>query len=158
MLFRQVDLTTALRPCLLPEEALLGVYDSVGLYRDRFKIDTYQDGQLYSTSHRIIYVDNQDARQYSVSIDLKDVDRADLSVRSLMTVTMLANVPGRLLEILAQDHSLSEAAKATIAGVPAYAWTLALMDGSCHPRQAPRHQRSVDLFHLLLLESGPVTL
>lgn len=32
MFFRQIDLTTALRPSLLPNEVLLFVQDGVGLY------------------------------------------------------------------------------------------------------------------------------
>jgi hypothetical protein len=32
MFFKQVDLTTALRPSLLPDETLLFVQDAVGLY------------------------------------------------------------------------------------------------------------------------------
>jgi ESCRT-II complex subunit VPS36 len=32
MIFRQIDLTTALRPSLLPDETLLFVQDAVGLY------------------------------------------------------------------------------------------------------------------------------
>ena len=32
MFLRQIDLTTALRPSLLPEETLLFVQDAVGLY------------------------------------------------------------------------------------------------------------------------------
>jgi ESCRT-II complex subunit VPS36 len=32
MFLRQIDLTTALRPSLLPEESLLFVQDAVGLY------------------------------------------------------------------------------------------------------------------------------
>ena len=32
MFFQPVDLTTALRPCLLPDETLLFVQDAIGLY------------------------------------------------------------------------------------------------------------------------------
>ena len=38
MFLRQLDLTTALRPSLLPDETLLFVQDSVGLYEGKYKI------------------------------------------------------------------------------------------------------------------------
>lgn len=81
MIFRQLDLTTALRPLLLPEEVLLFVQDAVGLYRDRYKIEGHQKGHAYLTSHRICYVDDELPRTNSVAIDLKDVDRQELYVR-----------------------------------------------------------------------------
>ncbi|KAF2152087.1 putative vacuolar protein sorting protein [Myriangium duriaei CBS 260.36] len=77
MTLRQLDLTTALRPSLLPEEVLLFVQDSVGLYRDNAKIEGHQNGHAYLTSHRICYVDNDEPRQRSVAIDLKAVDYPD---------------------------------------------------------------------------------
>jgi ESCRT-II complex subunit VPS36 len=77
MFLHQVDLTTALRPSLLPDEALLFVQDAVGLYEGKFKIPNYQNGHAYLTSHRVCYVDNQDPRKFSVAIDLKDVERSE---------------------------------------------------------------------------------
>jgi len=83
MYLRQLDLTTALRPALLPEEVLLFVQDAVGLYRDKYKIEGYQNGQTYLTSHRICYVDNEDPRQHSVAIELKETDRAEFYVSQM---------------------------------------------------------------------------
>jgi len=80
MTLRQLDLTTALRPSLLPEEVLLSVQDSVGLYRDKYKIEGHQNGHAYLTSHRICYVDNDEPRKSSVAIDLKDVDYPEFYV------------------------------------------------------------------------------
>jgi len=80
MSLRQLDLTTALRPSLLPEETLLFVQDSVGLYEGKYKIPAHQNGYAYLTSHRACYVDNEDPRKNSVAVDLKEVDRVEFYV------------------------------------------------------------------------------
>ncbi|KAJ5632318.1 hypothetical protein N7490_008657 [Penicillium lividum] len=77
MFFKSLDLTTALRPLLLPDETLLFVQDAVGLYEGKYKIPDYQDGHAYLTSHRVCYVATKDPRKYSVAIDLKEIDRAE---------------------------------------------------------------------------------
>ncbi|KAI0013050.1 EAP30/Vps36 family-domain-containing protein [Xylariaceae sp. FL0662B] len=75
MFLKQIDLTTALRPSYLPDEVLLFVQDSVGLYEGKYKLPNQQNGQVYLTSHRICYVDKQEPRTHSVALDLKDVER-----------------------------------------------------------------------------------
>ncbi|KAL1302005.1 hypothetical protein AAFC00_002457 [Neodothiora populina] len=77
MSLRHLDLTTALRPSLLPDETLLFVQDSVGLYEGKYKIPNYQNGHAYLTSHRACYVDNEDPRKNSVAVELRDVDRPE---------------------------------------------------------------------------------
>ncbi|PYH79511.1 Vps36-domain-containing protein [Aspergillus uvarum CBS 121591] len=77
MFFKPLDLTTALRPALLPDETLLFVQDAVGLYEGKYKIPNYQNGHAYLTSHRVCYVALEEPRKYSVAIDLKEVDRAE---------------------------------------------------------------------------------
>lgn len=76
----QIDLTTALRPTLLPEETLLFVQDAVGLYSSKLKIPEYQNGQAYLTSHRVCYVDQKEPRQKSLAIHLRDVERHEFYV------------------------------------------------------------------------------
>ena len=83
MLLRQLDLTTALRPTLSPEESLLFVQDAVGLYQGKVKLNDYQYGHGYLTSHRLCYVDNVDPRKFSVAIDLRDIDHVDFYVGRL---------------------------------------------------------------------------
>lgn len=78
MFLRQIDLTTAQRPSLLPEETLLFVQDAVGLYSGKAKLPDYQNGQVYLTSHRACYVDNVEPRKRAVAVDLKDVDHHEL--------------------------------------------------------------------------------
>ncbi|KAJ5935583.1 hypothetical protein N7466_005130 [Penicillium verhagenii] len=77
MFFKSLDLTTALRPLLLPDETLLFVQDAVGLYEGKYKIPDYQDGHAYLTSHRVCYIATNDPRKYSAAIDLKEIDRAE---------------------------------------------------------------------------------
>lgn len=48
----------------------------------KYKIPDHQNGQVYLTSHRICYVDNDDPRRNSTAIDLKDVDRYEFYVRT----------------------------------------------------------------------------
>ncbi|KAJ5895345.1 hypothetical protein N7495_007036 [Penicillium taxi] len=71
MFFKSLDLTTALRPLLLPDETLLFVQDA---------IPNYQDGHAYLTSHRVCYVATEEPRKYSVALDLKEIDRAEYQV------------------------------------------------------------------------------
>ncbi|KAL8775267.1 MAG: hypothetical protein Q9209_000273 [Squamulea sp. 1 TL-2023] len=75
MSLKPLDLTTALRPSLYPDESLLFVQDAVGLYEGKFKIPAFQNGHAYLTSHRACYVDNVEPRKSSVAIDLKEVER-----------------------------------------------------------------------------------
>ncbi|KAI4256241.1 MAG: hypothetical protein L6R42_006337, partial [Xanthoria sp. 1 TBL-2021] len=70
-----LDLTTALRPSMLPDETLLFVQDAVGLYEGKFKIPAFQNGHAYLTSHRACYVDNVEPRKSSIAINLKEVER-----------------------------------------------------------------------------------
>lgn len=77
MSFRQLDLTPALRPLLHDDETLIFVQDSIGLYDGKFKLQDYQDGHAYLTTHRICYIGNDDARAHALAIELKDVDRTD---------------------------------------------------------------------------------
>ena len=81
MILHPVDLTSALRPALLQDEALLFVQDEVGLYQGNHKAQEYQNGHLYLTSHRACYVDNENPRSKSVAALLKDVERSEAYVR-----------------------------------------------------------------------------
>ncbi|KAL9129074.1 MAG: hypothetical protein Q9217_002381 [Psora testacea] len=77
MFFQHLDLTTALRPSLLPDETLLFVQDAIGLYEGTYKIPHLQNGHAYLTTHRVCYVDNIDPRKSSGAVELKNVERYD---------------------------------------------------------------------------------
>ncbi|KAJ5108888.1 hypothetical protein N7456_005563 [Penicillium angulare] len=93
MFFKSLDLTTALRPLLLPDETLLFVQDAVGLYEGKYKIPDYQDGHAYLTSHRVCYISAGDPRKHSVAIDLKEIDRAEYQARFLKSSPKITIYP-----------------------------------------------------------------
>ncbi|KAI2483687.1 Vps36-domain-containing protein [Pyrenophora tritici-repentis] len=99
MFLHQLDLTTALRPSLLPEETLLFVQDQVGLYEGKFKIPEYQNGQSYLTSHRVCYVDHNEPRKNSVAIFLKDVEKADFYAGFLKSSPKITLYPKPLKQL-----------------------------------------------------------
>lgn len=52
----------------------------------KYKVPDYQNGHAYLTSHRVCYVATDESRKFSVSIDLKEIDRAEYQVGgSLLT-------------------------------------------------------------------------
>ncbi|KAM3074760.1 Vacuolar protein-sorting-associated protein 36 [Clarireedia jacksonii] len=93
MFLKHLDLTTALRPSFLPDEVNIFVQDNVGLYEGKYKIPDHQNGQVYLTSHRICYVDNDDPRRNSVAIDLKEVDRYEFYAGFLKSSAKITLVP-----------------------------------------------------------------
>ncbi|KAL4892188.1 Vps36-domain-containing protein [Aspergillus ambiguus] len=93
MFFKPLDLTTALRPSLLPDESLLFVQDAVGLYEGKYKIPNYQNGHAYLTSHRVCYVAVEEPRQHSVAIDLKDIDRVEYQAGFMKSSAKLTVYP-----------------------------------------------------------------
>ncbi|KAH6838414.1 EAP30/Vps36 family-domain-containing protein [Alternaria alternata] len=99
MFLHQLDLTTALRPSLLPEETLLFVQDAVGLYEGKFKIPQYQNGQSYLTSHRVCYVDHSEPRKNSVAIFLKDVEKPEFYAGFLKSSPKITLYPKPLKQL-----------------------------------------------------------
>ncbi|KFY21442.1 hypothetical protein V493_07408 [Pseudogymnoascus sp. VKM F-4281 (FW-2241)] len=104
MSLKQIDLTTALRPSLLPDEVLLFVQDSVGLYEGKYKIPNHQDGHVYLTSHRVYYVDNEEPRKNSVGIDLKEVERFEFYAGFLKSSPKITLVPKPSKRISTQNR------------------------------------------------------
>ncbi|KFY39785.1 hypothetical protein V495_05736 [Pseudogymnoascus sp. VKM F-4514 (FW-929)] len=105
MSLKQIDLTTALRPSLLPDEVLLFVQDSVGLYEGKYKIPNHQDGHVYLTSHRIYYVDNEEPRKNSVGIDLKEVERFEFYAGFLKSSPKITLVPKPSKRVSVQNRT-----------------------------------------------------
>lgn len=77
MFVQPVDLTSALRPVLLPDETLLFVQDAIGLYQGQYKVTGQQNGQAYLTTHRVCYVDVLETRKNSVALELKAVEKIE---------------------------------------------------------------------------------
>ena len=93
MLIQPVDLTSALRPVLLPDEVLLFVQDAIGLYQGQYKLPNQQNGQAYLTTHRIYYVDTGEPRKNSIAVELKGVERIDLYAGFLKASPKITLVP-----------------------------------------------------------------
>ncbi|RMD41695.1 hypothetical protein DV735_g3447, partial [Chaetothyriales sp. CBS 134920] len=110
MFFTKPDLTAGSRPVLLPGEDLLFVQDNVGLYEGKYKIATCQKGHVYLTSHRACYVDDLDARNNSLSVELKDVEQHEYQagfLRSSAKVTLQPKVLKRGFGSLGQHGSVA---------------------------------------------------
>lgn len=96
---------------LLPNEEVLSLCPSVGLYSGSAKLADQQDGVAYLTSHRIIYIDASDPRSKSVYLRLALVKMTEYYAG------FLKSSPKVILGIKREDdetdaHSRAELAKA----------------------------------------------
>ncbi|KAK0391400.1 hypothetical protein NLU13_0900 [Sarocladium strictum] len=107
MFLKYLDLTTALRPSYLPDEVLLFVQDNVGLYEGKYKLPNQQKGQVYLTSHRICYVDQDAPRANSVALELKEVERYEFSARFLKSSPKITIVPKPMKRSSMRPHAAS---------------------------------------------------
>ncbi|GBC10840.1 hypothetical protein RclHR1_09950004 [Rhizophagus clarus] len=70
-LFTDVDLTSTLRPVLREGETILAIQDNVGLYDGNEKAAKYMSGNVYLTSHRIVYVDAERPNTNSIGVEIR---------------------------------------------------------------------------------------
>ena len=70
------------RPILQEGEHNLYVRDNIGLYQGKLKIVNRQNGRVYLTNKRIIYLDNEDVKK-SMAIELKNVSSGEVIERFL---------------------------------------------------------------------------
>lgn len=70
------------RPILKEGEHNLYVRDNIGLYQGKLKIVNRQNGRVYLTNKRVIYLDNGDIKK-SLAIELKDVSSGEIVERFL---------------------------------------------------------------------------
>ncbi|ORY04710.1 Vps36-domain-containing protein [Basidiobolus meristosporus CBS 931.73] len=68
--FEKLELNPSLRPKLLKDEVVNVLQSSVGLYEGKKRCLEYDDGVVYLTTHRILYVDNTDPQNKSLSLKL----------------------------------------------------------------------------------------
>jgi ESCRT-II complex subunit VPS36 len=87
--WQTIDRTSAGRPTLSDDEAIVFVQNSVGLYdgyhpltshNSKFKSPNHQDGTIYLTSHRVCYVDEIKPMLYSIGVALEHIDKIETSV------------------------------------------------------------------------------
>lgn len=81
--WHSVELSAGSRPVLREKEVDVLVENSIGLYQGKSKILNRQNGRIYMTSQRLIYIDNNDAKTYSVAIELNDIDHIDYTAKFL---------------------------------------------------------------------------
>lgn len=75
--FQPVQIKNSGRPILLNDEHDIMIYDSVGLYLNNQRIKDKQNGRIFLTNKRLIYVDNVSPLICSVSLDLKHIQSLD---------------------------------------------------------------------------------
>lgn len=76
-LWRGVNVSRSNRPIFLGGEYCLFVKDAIGLYQGKQKIINRQDGRVYLTNRRVIYIDSKEINK-SVSFFLEDVYRTEV--------------------------------------------------------------------------------
>jgi ESCRT-II complex subunit VPS36 len=81
--WHSVEVSAGSRPTLREKEVDVLVEDSVGLYQGKSKIINRQNGRLYLTSQRLIYIDNRSPKDMSLSIELTDVKSIDFTPKFL---------------------------------------------------------------------------
>ncbi|QNP97581.1 YALIA101S07e05380g1_1 [Yarrowia lipolytica] len=73
------ELNNSLRPVLFNNESDVIVTDHVGLYENKQKVPNFQNGRIYLTSERLIYVDKDSPKKFTISIPLKAVSEVEHS-------------------------------------------------------------------------------
>jgi len=79
MRWARLDVSSTNRPDLLPEERVLLVQASIGLYEGGEKVQRHQDGAVYLTTHRICYIDRALPKKHAVCLQLRDVAHQELA-------------------------------------------------------------------------------
>lgn len=73
------ELNNSLRPVLFHNESDVIVIDHVGLYENKQKVPNFQNGRVYLTSERLIYVDKDSPKKFTISILLKAISSIEHS-------------------------------------------------------------------------------
>lgn len=81
--FQSVQIKNSGRPILSNDEHDIIINDAVGLYKDNQRIEDKQNGRIFLTNKRLIYVDNLSPLNSSVSLNLNDIDSIDYQSRLL---------------------------------------------------------------------------
>lgn len=74
--FERVGVTPGGRPKLDYDEYVIRIAFSTGLYQDDFKIKGYQNGRLYLTNRRVIFIE-ETSESESVGINILHIDQLD---------------------------------------------------------------------------------
>ncbi|KAJ1950089.1 Vacuolar protein-sorting-associated protein 36, partial [Linderina pennispora] len=74
----QVELAPTLRPLLESNEKIISVQNKVGLYKGAERDEEHDNGTVYLTTHRIVYVDQARPHERSAALDLARVKRSSV--------------------------------------------------------------------------------
>ncbi|KAJ2702753.1 Vacuolar protein-sorting-associated protein 36 [Coemansia sp. IMI 209128] len=85
-----VELAPTLRPVLESGEKIVCVQNKVGLYKGSERDEEHDSGTVYLTTHRVVYVDQERARERSVGVDLSRVQRCSLNSGFLYTSSKIS--------------------------------------------------------------------
>lgn len=80
--WQAVPVNKSNRPVLMENEFNIYLKDNVGMYQGKLKIANLQNGRVYLTNRRIIYIDSAE-RNTAVAVNLADVLRAEYVERFL---------------------------------------------------------------------------
>ncbi|KAJ1735916.1 Vacuolar protein-sorting-associated protein 36 [Coemansia biformis] len=72
------ELAPTLRPLLARGESIICVQNRVGLYKGAARDEEHDNGTVYLTTRRVVYVDQQRPRERSVALDLAHVHQCSL--------------------------------------------------------------------------------
>lgn len=76
-IWQQVLVNKSNRPILIQGEHNVYIRDGVGLYQGRLKIKSYQNGRLYLTNQRIIWLDSLD-KMKPIALNMADLNAAEV--------------------------------------------------------------------------------
>lgn len=79
--WQSVDTTESGQPQLRSGERDVFMDKAVGLYIGKFRVEKRQKGRAFLTTERIIYIDDEDPRSYSLALELKDIQRISYSAK-----------------------------------------------------------------------------
>lgn len=95
--WKPATLTASSRPTLLPGESELAVQANIGLYENKLKATApYQAGRVYLTTHRVVYVPDEDSNNRAIELSLARVQGIEFSngfIRSSAKITIKIKAP-----------------------------------------------------------------
>lgn len=76
--FKQIDASnSSIGALLFHDEEVVSLQDSIGLYDGKDKVLHQNNGTVYLTSHRLLYVDDLEPHRYSCSLNLELVKQSE---------------------------------------------------------------------------------
>lgn len=74
--FQNVGLSSSGRPVMNDNEHDVIMQNGIGLYQDEYKLSKYQNGRVYLTNQRLVFI-NDDYRTKNVSLCLEDIENIE---------------------------------------------------------------------------------